>query len=145
MSFADTLVDDVNEPVNAPDGLWRLQVISGKYKPGAAKTGEDVALITFRVMEPIADVSTAELDARGPVEDYSPVFHRLTIFDKRTLWDIKKLALMGGLSASAMEGIPMAEVTSMLKGLEVFGVLTETYIEGRDDPLVNISGFAPAE
>ena len=40
----------------------------------------------------------------------------------------------------------MEEVTNtMLKGIEVFGVLTETHIEGRDDPLVNISGFAPVE
>ncbi len=145
--FANTVVDDVHEPVNVPDGTWVCRFISGKYREGK-EDKFDSGLFTLQVLRPHdlgdgkTDVNEDELEMKGPVDDYAPVFHNITIFDRRKLWDIKSLAIKAGVSDAQMEGETMTEIAKMVKDHEIVALLQEEHQEGYD-PRVNVKAFAP--
>lgn len=132
--------DEIEEPRNPPEGTWELQVVSGKCKKGRGENGPDLeALYALRALEAGDDVSDAELEMAGAIEDLNPVYYRIPVFDRRGEWNIKRFAQTLGVDTAGLNLKQMVEET---KGMTFKGHLVEVTLEGREDPVINIEQIA---
>ncbi len=119
--------DDIPEPVNTPEGSWRLKNKAAKYAPGG--TTDDGKAYSAKVnfvdepLEPMQDVDDTALQAAGDYDwSQNASFHQMWLKDAK---DWKRLRDHLTLRGVDVTGQNIQDSLKAAKGTTVIAVMKE--------------------